>query len=259
MLDALREHLLEKPGLYQEEMAIFLWDEFRVLVSISSISRTLKSIGWSKKVARQIANEQNADLRDFYIHNLTQFHSYHLVFIDESGCDKRIGFRRTGWAPLGVAPIQVAQFHRDQRYQILPAYTQDGILFSQIFQGSTDSEVFEDFIAQLLPHCGVWPHPKSVLVMDNASFHRTEGLDRICHDAGAKLIYLPPYSPDLNPIEEFFAELKTFIKKKWHSFESTPEQGFDAFLEWCVDVVGGKKESARGHFRHAGITVIESG
>jgi transposase len=93
MLDALREHLFEKPGLYQEEMALFLWDEFGALVSTHSISRTLKAVGWSKKVARQIAREQNTDLRDFYLYNLTQFRSYHLVFIDESGCDKRIGFR----------------------------------------------------------------------------------------------------------------------------------------------------------------------
>jgi hypothetical protein len=152
-------------------MALFLWDDFSVLVSTHSISRTLRAVGWSKKVAPQIAREQNADLRDFYLYNLTQFQSYHLVFIDESGCDKRIGFRRTDWSPLGVAPVQVAKFHRDQRHQILPAYTQDGVLFSQVFHGSTDSAVFENYVEQLLPHCGRWPEPKSVLVMDNASFH----------------------------------------------------------------------------------------
>jgi transposase len=230
MLDALRERLLEKPGLYLEEMALFLWDEFGVLVSTHSISRTLRAVGWSKKVARQIAREQNAELRDFYLHNLTQFQSYHLVFIDESGCDKRIGFRRTGWSPLGVAPVQVAKFHRDRRYQILPAYTQDGILLSRVYQGSTDSAVFEDYIEQLLPHCGRWPEPKSVLVMDNAPFHHTERLEQMCCDAGVKLMYLPPYSPDLNPIEEFFSELKAFIKKNWRAFEDAPEQGFDAFF-----------------------------
>jgi hypothetical protein len=116
MLEALCDHLLEKPGLYLEEMAVFLWDEFEVHVSTFSISRTLKDIGWSKKAARQIAQEQNADLRDYYLYNLTQFQSYHLVFIDESGCDKCIGFRRTGWSPLGVSPVQIAKFHRDQRH-----------------------------------------------------------------------------------------------------------------------------------------------
>lgn len=55
------------------------------------------------------------------------------------------------------------------------------------------------------------------------------------YKAGVKLMYLPPYSPDLNRIEEFFAELKAFIKKNWRAFEDSPEQGFDVVLEWCVD------------------------
>ena len=79
----------------------------------------------------------------------------------------------------------------------------------------------------------------------------------MCYEAGVKLVYLPPYSPNLNPIEAFFAELKAFIKKFWHAFEDSPEQDFAGFQEWCIDVVGDKKSSAQGHFRHAGITVEE--
>jgi hypothetical protein len=122
MLEALCERLLEKPDLYQDEMAVFLWDEFRILVTTYSISRALASVGWSKKAARQIAKEQNAELRDYYLHTISSFQSYHLVYVDESGCDKRAGFRRTGWSPLGVTPVQISRFHRGQRYQILPAY-----------------------------------------------------------------------------------------------------------------------------------------
>jgi transposase len=218
MLDALREHLLEKPGLFQDEMVIFLYDEFSVLVTIPNISRALKSIGWSKKVTRHIAKEQNSDLRDYYLHSLSEFRSYHLVYVDESGCDKRIGFRRTGWSPIGVAPVQITAFHRDSRYHILPAYTQDGVLFSQVFQGTTDSVVYEDFIEQLLHHCRPYPEPHSVLVIDNASFHYSDRIKEMCRNAGVILVYLPPYSPDLNPIE-FFAELKAFIKKQWHEYE----------------------------------------
>lgn len=107
MLEALCEHLLEKPGLYLDEMAVFLWEE--------------------------------------------------------SGCDKRVGFRRTGWSPLGIAPVQLSQFHRDQRYQILPAYSQDGVVLSRIFNGTTDAVVFEEFIKDLLPRCGKYPAEKLCL------------------------------------------------------------------------------------------------
>jgi len=257
MCDAICQYLLEKPNLYRDELVVFLWDEFERLVTPTIVGRTLKSSGWSKKMARRVAKEQNADLRDFYLHNISSLRSYHLVYVDESGCDTRVGFRRTGWSPLGVTPVQIARLHRGQRYQILPAYSQNGILLSRVFQGITNSEVFEDFIEQLLCHCGKWPEPNSVLVMDNAAFHHSERIEQMCNEAGVKLVYPPPYSPDLNPIEEFFAELKAFIKRNWKVFEDNPEQGFGAFLGWCVDVVGAKESSAKGHFRHAGLAIEE--
>jgi transposase len=153
MLDTLCEHPLTKADQYLDEMAVILWDEFEVWVSESTISGSLRAAGWSRKIARRVAHERNADLRDTYLHNLSTFRSYHLVYVDESGCDRRGGFRRSGWSPLGITPTQVARLQRGQRYQILPAYTQDGVLLSRVFRGSTDSDVFEDFIGQLLTLC----------------------------------------------------------------------------------------------------------
>jgi transposase len=140
----------------------------------------------------------------------------------------------------------------------VPAYAQDGIVLARIFQGSTDSTIYKDFIEQLLHHCGKWPAPKSVLVMDNASFHHTDRIKQMCMEAGVKLVYLPPYSPDLNPIEEFFAELKAFIKRSFQLFLDSPGRDFHSFLRFCVDVIGAREQSARGHFRHAGVTIDEA-
>jgi transposase len=134
MLDALCEHLLETPGLYQSEIILFLVDEFDVLVTASSIGRALRSRGWTKKQIRRIANGRNADLRDHYLYQISSLSPEHFVFVDESGCNKRIGFRRTGWSPIGTTPVQIARFQREQRYQILPAYTVDRVIFSRIFQ-----------------------------------------------------------------------------------------------------------------------------
>ena len=117
MIEALWDHLFEKLSLYLDD---YLPLE-RVpepghdihLVTTSSIRRA-----WSKKTARQQAREQNSNLREFYLHNISDFQSYHLVYVDESGCDKRAGFRRTGWSPLGVVPMQISQFHRDNTSQV---------------------------------------------------------------------------------------------------------------------------------------------
>jgi transposase len=154
-----------------------------------------------------------------------------------------------------MTPTQVAPFQREQTYQILLAYAVDGIMLAYVFHSSTDGIVFEDFIEQLLPLCGKWPEPKSVLVMDNTFFYHTERIKQIYYDTRVKLLYLLLYSPDLNPIKEFFVELKAFIKWNWHIYEGNPEQGFGNFLEWCIDIVGAQEQSAKGHFRHVGLTM----
>ena len=67
--------------------------------------------------------------------------------------------------------------------------------------------------------------------MDNASFHRNDRIEHLHSNAGANFVYSPPYSLDLNPIEEIFTELEAPIKRKWKTYEKDPEQGFDALLE----------------------------
>jgi len=165
MFEALLDLLREKPYLQLDEMEIFLWDRFDELLSTSTISRALDRAGWSKKVARRIAKEQCADLRDMYLHDLSPFDDDQVIYVDETSCNNTVGYRRTGWSPLGVTPVQIARFQRGQRYHILPAYTSDGILMSHIFQGTTDSTVFEGFIKQLLHYCGKWPERYSVLII----------------------------------------------------------------------------------------------
>lgn len=80
---------------------------------------------------------------------------------------------------LARLPVQASQFHRDQQYQIPPEYSQDGIVLSRGFLGSTDAAMFEDFVAQLLQHCGRWPEPKSVLIMGDASFHHSDRITEL--------------------------------------------------------------------------------
>jgi transposase len=254
VLDALLDRLLVKPDLYLDEMAEFIWDEFNLSVSTDSVRRSLKACNWSKKKTQRVACERDPDLRDACLRELSEYQSYQLVFVDESGCDTLAGVRRTGWAPRGMPAVQTARFHREQRHQILPAYTQNGVIHTRIFQGSTDGEFFADFIRELLPMCGRWPEPNSVLVMDNASFHRGSSIKELCEEAGVMLFFLSPYSPDLNPIEELFSQLKAFVRRHWrkqaHSFDN-----FGEFLRWAVGLVGSDVKSAQGHFRNSGLSI----
>ncbi|KAI6747679.1 hypothetical protein HG531_008221 [Fusarium graminearum] len=238
--DVLLENLAQYLTTDRTQMVTFLHDEFEDDVSLSTISRSLKDARWTRKNCHPVAQQRNPELRDLYLYKLSKYKSYQMIFIDESGADRRIGYRKKGWAPSGVTPIQVGRFNREQRYQILAAYTQDG-----------------DFIEQLLHGCGRWPQPKSVLIMDNTSFHHNDELEPMCAEAGVELLYLPPYSPDFNPIEEYFAELKNFIKKPGPELSELFKKDFQAFLQACVDAVGKRKASAKGHFRHAGLAIDE--
>jgi transposase len=170
MLTALCDQLSINSSMSFKDMAAFLRKDFDVEVTRFSIRRALKDIKWSTKCTQNVAQERNDNLRADYIYEVSLLRSDQLVFIDETGVDKSIGIRRRGWAPREKRARQVKRFHRGQRVQILPAYAQDGILHFQVYEGSTDAEIFEVFIETLLPYCGRWPDPKSVLIMDNASF-----------------------------------------------------------------------------------------
>ncbi|CAG1987526.1 unnamed protein product [Fusarium graminearum] len=119
--DVLLENLDQYPTTDRTQMVTFLHDEFEDDV------RSLKDARWTRKNCHPVAQQRNPELRDLYLYKLSKYKSYQMIFIDESGADRRIGYRKKGWAPSGVTPIQVGRFNREQRYQILAAYTQDGI------------------------------------------------------------------------------------------------------------------------------------
>lgn len=126
------------------------------------------------------------------------------------------------------------------------------------YERSTDTQVFEAFIETLLLYCDRWPEPKSVLVMDNVSFHYSDKIQQMCNEAGVLLIYrLPYYLPEVAAIEEFFGELKNYIRQVWDDQEDFIRADFGGFVEECVTVVGSRKESVRGHFRRAGFSIDE--
>jgi transposase len=147
MQKALRDILTKQSYLYRFEMADALLRKFGKKLSERSIGRTLRSIGWPRKTIHRIAQQRDANLRDYYLHRISQCKSYQLVFINESSCDKRAGYHRWGWFLKRSSPVEITKFGYGKRWHILPAYAQDGILLRRVYQGSTETEVFKGFIA----------------------------------------------------------------------------------------------------------------
>lgn len=257
MIVALLCRLDEAPNLYLDEMAWYIYDSFGVVVSPRTIATELRVAGWSRKLARRVALERSQEDRNQYWANISQFTVEQLVFVDESGADSKTGIRKSAWAPVGTTPILHTPYNPgEQRLNILPAYTVDGVLVSSIYSGSTNAEGYDYWIEHyLLPCCNPYPAPRSVVVMDNASFHHSGRIKSLFAERGVVLVYLPAYSPDLNPIEEFFGELKEYIRRHFGLWRSEPElwgNEFKDFLQWCVDTVGRRSNNARAHFGHSG-------
>jgi hypothetical protein len=132
-------------------------------------------------------------------------------------------------------------------------------MLRRVYQGLTDSDMLNDFVTLLLHHCGRYSEPKYVLVMDNAYLQYSDRFQQMCQDAGVVLVFLSPYSPDINPNEEYFEEyfgvLRKSLKKKWHVNGDFITGEFIMFLEWCVDVVGDDVHIAENHFRHEWVPI----
>ena len=99
----------------------------------------------------------------------------------------------------------------------------EGIHDVYLAEGTVNGERFQEFIkTTLFPVLQPfnWINPHSVVILDNAAIHHVQGvIDLIENQAGAKLIFLPPYSPDLNPIEEVFSQVKSIMKQNDSLFQ----------------------------------------
>merc|ERR1712000_724672 len=158
---ALQAKLQECSGMSQQAQANYLYQEYGVRVSRSTIGRWVKRTGWSRKVTATYAKEQHPTLRDDYIYRRSLFKADQMVFLDESGVDRSVAIPKKGYAPRGVTPVQRKPFHRGKRFSFLPAYTLDGVIYCEIYEGHTDLEFFEGYLLRLLPHLGRYPEPRS--------------------------------------------------------------------------------------------------
>jgi len=119
-------------------------------------------------------------------------------------------YREWGRAPRGQRLYEAVAGQRRERTSLIGAVRAGKLVAPLAFQGSCNTEVVEAYFAQvLLPALP----PGSVIVLDNASFHHAPTTLKLVEDAGFHLLFLPAYSPDRNPIEHFWATLKTRLRK----------------------------------------------
>ena len=152
--------------------------------------------------------ERDENLRREFQERIKHIAKERLVFLDESGIDTFVS-RHFGRAQRGEKIKGEISGKRYARKSFIAAKVGSKIIAPMIFEGTCNSELFETWVEKVLVQELI---PGQLIIMDNATFHKSAKTKKLIEEAGCHLLFLPPYSPDLNPIENFWAYLKKRIR-----------------------------------------------
>ena len=152
--------------------------------------------------------ERDEELRSGFREIVDSFPPYKLYYIDECGLDKYL-YREYAYAPRGIPVAGKISGKKFKRTNVVAAKCGDRIVAPMIYGGTTDSVLFEYWFEKIL----LKSIPRySVIILDNATFHRKTKLRELAEYSECDVLFLPPYSPDFNPIEKFWASLKRKLR-----------------------------------------------
>ena len=171
-----------------------------------------------------------------------------LVFLDETWASTDMT-RRYGRSPRGQRLIMPVPHGHWKTTTFVAALRSDGLTAPMVVDGAINGELFEAYVRQqLVPTL----KPGDVVVMDNLACHKRAGVREAVEGAGCRLLYLPPYSPDLNPIEPAFAKLKALLRRA----EERAVEGLWRLLGRLLDEFG--PAECRNYIRHCGYSATPS-
>jgi transposase len=168
-----------------------------------------------------------------------------LIFIDETWATTNMT-RIRGRAAIGERLVAKVPHGHWKTTTLIAALDHKGMRCSTVVDGAINQDVFESFIEQVL---APKVHAGDIVVMDNLSSHKGARVRMLVESAGGTVLYLPPYSPDLNPIEMAFSKLKQLIRSAEHRSKEALWSDMQRMLDQITD------SDARGFFRHCGYAI----
>lgn len=146
-----------------------------------------------------------------YLH-LKPAHS-HVLYIDESGFS--LSLRRFfGRSPVGKRANLKVRAIRSQNLSLIATVSKEKVWSTKVHEGSVNQHVFSEYLIQLFVDLQMSGISKALLIMDNVRFHKTEYIMDLVAETSHSILFLPPYSPFLNPIEELFNQWKIMVRNK---------------------------------------------
>ena len=207
--------ILNRPGIYLQELQTNLLEKFMVPVSVPTICRTLRFMGCTRQSMHHVAIQRSDMLRARFMAEISVYDPAMLIWIDETACDKRHTVRKYGYSIRGLPLSDHRLLVRGIRYTAIPVVSIEGIHDVYLHEGTMNGDYFTRFVQNCLlpvlqPFNGL--NPRSVVILDNASIHHVQHVKNLIEtQAQSKLHFLPPYSPDLNPVEGVFSQIKSIM------------------------------------------------
>jgi transposase len=151
------------------------------------------------------------------------------------------------WSPKGRRAYCSVPRNRGKNTTVLSSMTIEGMGPSLTVEGATTAAVFETYVERVL---SPMLRAGQIVVMDNLTAHKGERVRDLIEERGCKLMYLPPYSPDFNPIEEAFAKIKGILRK-------AKARSREALIEAIGEAISAlSARDARGFFEHCGYRAV---
>ena len=170
-----------------------------------------------------------------------------LVFIDETWTKTNMAPLR-GWAPRGQRLEAKLPHGKWRTLTFLAALRHDRIEAPWLLDGPINGERFLIYVERVLMSA---LKPGDIVIMDNLGSHKAKAVRKAIRSVGARLLFLPKYSPDLNPIEQFFSKLKHWLRK---AAARNPDQICDAIAQILKTAT---PQECKNHFQNAGYASVK--
>jgi transposase len=245
-LQTLGRLINERPDATLQELGERLAQARGVQVHPATVWRALRRLGKRRKKKTFRAQEQDdpavESRRQAYQAEIAQLDPRDLVFVDESGVNQAMA-RLYAWAQAGERAHAVRPVRRGQALTLVGALSWAGLQAPFSLEGAMNGHAFLFYVENLLAPS---LRPGQTVLMDNLSAHYADGVEEAIEAVGARLLYLPPYSPECSPIELCWSKVKTYLRAEG----ARTLEALHAAITAALDAILPK--DAKGWFQHCG-------
>jgi transposase len=204
--NVIRKYVTNNPNTRLKDLQQHLAKNYSTPISLSTICRYLRKMGFSwKKVSFQQYNnlvELKRKQKEFR-KKLSMLNKKDIVSFDESYFYEQL-HRPFGYSKIGTKCVVQTKV-KGQKYTLLAAVSSQKVLAFEVLNKNANTDIFYKFLkTKLLPNC-----KNKTIILDNVAFHKSQCIKDLVERSGNELLFIPPYSPQFNPIEQVFHILKS--------------------------------------------------